>query len=250
MTASTLITNYFGQGTHAARPTTPNVPSGATAFYYETDTSNTFVWSGVAWVQVNASSSTPGVPSVVQDAAAAGTAITGATLGAAPTSGNLLVAITGGGNFSAGTGWVKSPWIDANGTTWTNMFMKVAGTGESATQNPITSANAALVIYELSPGSILMPLCFFADGTNTSSTISAYALSTSGLIIGAVMTESATTYPTTVPGTTDAQANNTTANKAITGYHMTPTSSGATANSLTAAYAASTNFRFCALYVG
>jgi hypothetical protein len=250
MTASTLITNYFGQGTHAARPTTPNVPSGATAFYYETDTGNTMVWGGTAWVQVNASSSAPGVPSVVQSAATAGTAITGATLGAAPTSGNLLVAITGGGNWSAGSGWIKSPFIDGGGTTYTNMFVKIAGTGESATQNPIAGGNAALVIYELSPGSTLMPLCWFVDGTNTSSTLSAYALSTSGLIIGAIMTESATTYPTSIPGTTDAQANNTAANKAITGYHLTPTSSGATANSLTAAYAASTNFRFCALYVG
>ena len=251
MTASTMITDYFGRGTHAARPTTPNIPSGATAFYYETDTGNTMVWSGTAWVQVNPSSSAaPGAASVVQSAAAVGSSITGATFGAAPTSGNLLVAITGGGSFNAGSGWIKNSFIDSGGSTWTDMFMKIAGTGESATQNPISAGNAALVIFELSPGAMLMPLGWFYDGTNTTATLSAYALATSGLIIGAIMTESAVTYPSSIPGTTDAQANNATANKAITGYHLTPTSTGATANSLTTTYAASTNFRFSAMYLG
>lgn len=48
-----LISSYLGVGTHAARPTSPSVQSGETAFYYETDTTNTFVWTGSAWVQVN-----------------------------------------------------------------------------------------------------------------------------------------------------------------------------------------------------
>jgi hypothetical protein len=49
----TQIQNYVGAGTHAARPATPSVPTGGSALYYETDTTNTFVWTGAAWVQVN-----------------------------------------------------------------------------------------------------------------------------------------------------------------------------------------------------
>jgi len=55
MTAnSALITDYLGYGTHAARPAAPNIGTGVTAVYYETDTGNTFAWSGAAWVQLNA----------------------------------------------------------------------------------------------------------------------------------------------------------------------------------------------------
>jgi hypothetical protein len=54
MTASTSIFDYVGRGTHAARPATPNINSGGTAAYYETDTTNAFMWSGAAWVQINA----------------------------------------------------------------------------------------------------------------------------------------------------------------------------------------------------
>lgn len=50
---STLIVDYLGRGTHAARPATPPIPSGGTAIYYETDTTNTFVWNGGAWLQMN-----------------------------------------------------------------------------------------------------------------------------------------------------------------------------------------------------
>lgn len=56
MTAhSSLITDYLGYGTHAARPATPNVGSGVTVVYYETDTGNTFAWTGSGWAQLNGS---------------------------------------------------------------------------------------------------------------------------------------------------------------------------------------------------
>lgn len=63
MTSSTLITDYMGRGTHAARPASPNVPATGIAIYYETDTANTFVWNGSAWVQINGS----GVSNIVWD---------------------------------------------------------------------------------------------------------------------------------------------------------------------------------------
>lgn len=55
MAYSQLISTYLATGTHASRPATPNVASGVTCVYYETDTLNAFVWTGSAWVQINGS---------------------------------------------------------------------------------------------------------------------------------------------------------------------------------------------------
>lgn len=85
MTASTSIFDYVGRGTHAARPASPNINSGGTALYYETDTTNTFVWSGSAWVAVIGSGSGT-VTSV-----ATGTGLTG---GPITTTGTVTLANT------------------------------------------------------------------------------------------------------------------------------------------------------------
>lgn len=49
MTSGTLITDYLGRGTFAARPVTPPVPTGGMAFYYATDFPALYVWDGSAW---------------------------------------------------------------------------------------------------------------------------------------------------------------------------------------------------------
>lgn len=63
MPSSTLITDYVGRGTAAARPVLPNIPAGATAIYYETDTTNAFLWTGVAWVAIAGAGFTPDITS-------------------------------------------------------------------------------------------------------------------------------------------------------------------------------------------
>lgn len=72
---TTLITDYVGRGSHAARPVTPDIPAGATALYYETDTGNSFVWTGSIWLQVNAGAAAGGLFSEIMSSAptAAGT---------------------------------------------------------------------------------------------------------------------------------------------------------------------------------
>lgn len=45
---STLITDYLGYGTLAARPVAPNLPGGCLGVYYATDTGQIQVWNG-AW---------------------------------------------------------------------------------------------------------------------------------------------------------------------------------------------------------
>ncbi len=54
MTSGTVITDYLGRGTFAARPATPPVPTGGTGFYYATDTTVLYVWDGTAWQTVKA----------------------------------------------------------------------------------------------------------------------------------------------------------------------------------------------------
>jgi len=67
MAASGLISSYLAYGTHASRPVTPNVGTGVTSLYYETDTTNTFAWSGSAWVQVNSAGGGAGAMTQIAD---------------------------------------------------------------------------------------------------------------------------------------------------------------------------------------
>lgn len=55
MTVSSVFQDYMKEGTHAARPATPAVGTNGIAIYYETDTTNTFLYdsTGAAWVQIN-----------------------------------------------------------------------------------------------------------------------------------------------------------------------------------------------------
>lgn len=50
MSSSTVIQDYLGRGTFAARPPTPPVPAGAMGFYFATDTVVLYVWTGASWV--------------------------------------------------------------------------------------------------------------------------------------------------------------------------------------------------------
>ncbi len=58
--SSTKITDFIAYGTHAARPATPNVGTGCSSVYFETDTNNAFVWTGSAWAQLNGIGTTLG----------------------------------------------------------------------------------------------------------------------------------------------------------------------------------------------
>lgn len=46
MSGTNLIVNYMQYGLAANRPTVPLVTNNATAFYYATDTSHMYAWSG------------------------------------------------------------------------------------------------------------------------------------------------------------------------------------------------------------
>lgn len=85
MASSSRIIDYLGEGTHAARPVTPTLPTGGIGLYYETDTLATFLWNvaGAAWVQIAG----PSVGSVTE--VVAGLGLSGGTI---TTSGTIALA--------------------------------------------------------------------------------------------------------------------------------------------------------------
>lgn len=92
------------------------------------------------------------MPAVVQTSAAAGNAITGLTLGSAPTQNNLLVAFAGSNSsLAAGTGWFQLDY-NTSGADYGAIYYKYAGASESATQNPIASGGSEtrIAVYEVS----------------------------------------------------------------------------------------------------
>lgn len=248
MATSTLITDYLGVGTHAARPATPNVPTGVTALYYETDTTNTFAWTGAAWVQINgAGGGTP--PAIVQSGFAAGAAnVTGLTLGAAPTAGNLLVALmtNGSSGITPTTGWNSMFISDPAGILFTHCLWKIAGAGESATQSP-ASALSILGIYELSGAAAGGNNDFF-DVNSTTGTATVTAFGTTGVIIGLCINEQLTPLPTGIVGVTlDGSAVG--AANSVRGFHKSSPTKGVGANSVTPTYAATSRIKTVAMYI-
>lgn len=247
MVASTAITDYFGAGTHAARPTSPNVPTGCTAIYYETDTTFTFVWSGSAWVQVaGGGGGGGGTPAIVQNGAAAGSSITGVTLGSAPIPGNLLIAIVCHGLPTPGSGWTTFDG-DPGGATETTMLFKVAGGSESATQNPCASAGLfTIMMYEVSDCVPTMnTIGRVSDAVGTTHTVSPIAMKSTGFFIGMVMSESTADLPISFTSgvTGDATAVNG-SSESVQGFHAAISTVGAT--SITATYTPSINCRMVA----
>lgn len=152
MTTSTSILDYLGRGLHAARPVSPPVASTGTAVYYETDTTHTFVWSGSGWQQVDIGSNAGSPPAIVQSGIdATGTA--SITLGGSPANGNLLIAMTFNPSVNGpGAGFTKQV-ENSSGTDFGDIYSKVCGAGESATQSPLSSSpggTGLICMWELS----------------------------------------------------------------------------------------------------
>jgi hypothetical protein len=103
-----------------------------------------------SWTVAPGAGSAGTPPTIVQSGAS--TAASGSiTLGAAPTNGNLLVAMCfNPTTATAGTGWTNVA-NNSSGTDFAFIVTKVAGAGESATQTPISGspANAAIMMWEL-----------------------------------------------------------------------------------------------------
>lgn len=107
---------------------------------------------GLLWVTPSAPTQgypagTP--PTVIQ--VAHGTSAVSASFAAAPTAGNLIVAMTwNSANNAVTSGWAKQ-LENSIGTDWGNVCTKVAGAGEPTLQQAMSTstANGGVVLYEL-----------------------------------------------------------------------------------------------------
>jgi hypothetical protein len=140
--------------------------------------------------------------SVVQSAVNAGAAIDSVNFGQAPKQGNLLVAFVGGGVPGAGAGWTQETRTDGGGSTYTFIYYKIAGAGESVTQQPVNATgNFAMAVFEIADGN--PGNYYFNDpgGTNTG-TIDITVFAASNIIIGAAMSDGSANLPTGIVGAT------------------------------------------------
>lgn len=154
MSNSTLITDYVGRGTHAARPVTPGpIPTGGTAFYYETDTTTMFYWSGSAWVAMSAPvAANP--TATAKDTAVNGVATTFMASDSAPaiqkaTSSLFGIVKVDGTTITASGGVISSTGLSA-------------GTPPTIVQSGISTAASASITLSSAPvnGNLLVAICF------------------------------------------------------------------------------------------
>lgn len=104
MATSNSIIDFLAHGTHAARPASLTLASGAIGIYYEDDTGDAFVWDGSAWQPIAAGGA--GTPGGSNHQIQYNNA--GAFGGLALTDGQLLIGSTGAtpatATLTAGTG--------------------------------------------------------------------------------------------------------------------------------------------------
>ena len=143
MTASTIIIDYLGQGLHSARPSSPNIPSGGTAVYAETDTGNTYIWLSGTWALIAGSLAT-GINQLTADVLAGpGGGSQAATIAAGAVTNGKLAAMP------AGT-------------------IKANITGSAGAPQDADASDVAEMLAPYLPGSIFfLPLSKLADYTIT-----------------------------------------------------------------------------------
>lgn len=232
MTSPRKMTDYMMSGTHAARPAAPTLGTGEIALYYETDTTNTFVWTGAAWVQANGGLP----PTVVQFGQV--TTRDSITLPAPPTQGNLLLGfLSDGTSTSPGAGWtVLQQHTNANDNDI--IVYKFAGAAESATQTPNTHTGAGGT-----GGIVEVANCGMVDSNGAEVTAAntqtlAVNSPTGGLILGAAMAVQTTVLPTNLGIATQLQAGSTGNSRGIVLFKVAAPALGS--NSVVATYAGST----------
>lgn len=194
------ITDFMMRGTHAARPASPTVAAGEIMLYFETDTLNSFIWTGSAWVQANGGLP----PQIVQSAQAVNR--DAVTLGAAPTSGNLMLGLLSDGTNTT----VGATWTLLQATSQPNdntiILRKYVQAGQSATQDPNGNSGTGGTT-----GVVEVTNCGIIDAADSQVTANlTHTLSVQGtaggLIVGAIAAVATTNLPTLPAGCTQLAA--------------------------------------------
>lgn len=154
---STLLTSYLGHGTLASRPASPAVDPGSIGIWWATDQAvgtQLSIYDGTSWTTATSGYGAGTPPTVVQFASNTGGGQS-VTFGVAPTSGNLLVAMTfNPTSLTNGAGWTAQ-LTNSGGTDFGGIFTKTAGGAESTTQTPLgggVPAVGAIACWEVHAG--------------------------------------------------------------------------------------------------
>jgi hypothetical protein len=142
------------------------------------------------------------------------------TFGAAPTNGNMLIAVGWSDSTapSANTGWTLFANPAGSGTWYNYMAYKIAGASESTTQTPFSpggSSNASVGVWEISGQASSNPVLVQVTNNGGPTTIvantPAFGAGASTLWVGAIISNSASYSFTSVFGPHVTDANLTTA---------------------------------------
>lgn len=249
VTSPRLLTDFCGIGPLASRPATPNVASGELSEWYDTTNNQLTLWNGSAWI-IYSPKTINAAPTLVQAAAVnAGASIQGATFGAAPTNGSLLLAFVVGLVPTAGAGWTIEARSDNGGSTFTFMFYKIAGASESATQNPINAAgNAAIAIFEISSNSSPGNYYFTDIAGGTTGTVTPPAFKANGLYVGGAFSDGSANLPTSITGATGG-ATSASGTRSVQSFSKASPALALAGNAIQATWGASSNYRVVGAFV-
>lgn len=251
--SSTLITDYMQRGLLSARPSTPDVAAGVSSLYYATDTLQTFMWNGTSWDRIAGPAGSG--PAVVQCAVNVynGTGLNTVTLPVPPTAGNLLVAICPSSTSETpNTGWTL--WYSL--ANFGRIFVKTAGPGESATQQPISNGTGIrdLLIYELENVTnigFLGPDIYKVLNNATAQTITLYPTGTNMIFFGFVRNANTNTptggYTSNITLGPGAVGTASSFNRHMQLMYVEATDVTAALNTMTATYGVSTSCVLCFL---
>lgn len=172
-TVSNLISTYIAYGLDASKPGTPSVGTGDASYFYATDTTTLYCWTGVSWTAITGGGGGGGyppgtVPTVVQHAFNVN-GTNSVTFGAGPTNGNYLVAMTfNPASNTAGSGWTSQVSV-SSGTDFGTILTKTAGVAESTTQSPLTgvAGTGCMVVWEINGQNVSTP--FVSGNSQTES---------------------------------------------------------------------------------
>lgn len=157
--SATIIVQYLGQGTAAARPATPAIDTGAIGLYAATDTGALTVYYSGSWHAVGGGYNKGTPPTIVQVAHEnAGAA--GVNFAVAPTNGNWLFAMCiNTTTQTPGAGWTAIT-TNSTGLDFALCAQKKAGAGESVTQTPLNGApgTGCIVVWEVAGANATTPV--------------------------------------------------------------------------------------------
>lgn len=138
MTFSALMSTYIANGTHAARPSSPNVASGVSPLYYETDTGNLYVWTGSAWSLVNSSGGSGALVELADSVVSGSTTTTISFTSISGAYTTLMIQLTARADEATTADNMKVQFNGDTGSNYDGQYVEVIS-GQAITRNMNTT---------------------------------------------------------------------------------------------------------------